>query len=107
MRRREFITLLGGAAAAWPVVAGAQQPSRIPRIGLLIPKQRLEPFQQGLREVGRVEGQNIILEYRPFDRVDGLPALATELVDLKVDVIVAGGRKRYVLPNARHEAFPS
>jgi putative ABC transport system substrate-binding protein len=91
VKRRDFITLLGGAAAAWPLAARAQQPNRIPRIGLLILEQRLEPFRQGLREVGRVEGQNIILEYRPFDRPDGLPALAAELVDLKVDVIVAAG----------------
>jgi putative ABC transport system substrate-binding protein len=91
MKRREFITLFGGTAVAWPLAARAQQAGKIWHIGLLTPEYRREAFRQGLRELGYVEGQNIIVEYRPADRADQLPALAAELVNLKVDVIVAGG----------------
>ena len=93
--RREFITLLGGAAAAWPLPAGAQQPSRVPKIGYLSPVSAssgflaYEMFRQGLRELGYVDGTNIVIEYRFADgQFDRLPALAAELVQLKVDVIV-------------------
>jgi ABC-type uncharacterized transport system substrate-binding protein len=96
MRRREFLTLIGGAAAM-PLAARAQQPGRVPRIGYLSPVDRRagfvardDAFQQGLRELGYVDGANIIIEYRFAEgRFDRLPALATELVQLKVDVIVA------------------
>jgi putative ABC transport system substrate-binding protein len=93
MQRREFITLLGGAAAAWPLAAHAQQP-RVPRVGFLFygaPELSLEvdAFRQGLREVGYIEGQNIIVEYR-FARgqIGKLHELAAELVGLNVEVIV-------------------
>ena len=97
MRRREFITLLGGAAAAWPLAAHAQQPAKVPRIGYLSPGSasagllsRDEAFRQGLRDLGYVEGRNIVIEDRfaeaKFDRLAGL---AAELVRLEVDVIVA------------------
>ncbi len=94
MKRREFITLLGGATATWPLAARGQQPARVPRIGFLFygaPELSLEidAFRQGLRELGYIEGQNIFVEYR-FARgqVEKLPELAAELVRLKAEVIV-------------------
>jgi putative ABC transport system substrate-binding protein len=93
MRRRDFITLIGGAAA-WPLAARAQQ-SRIARIGALyIGLADAESFKkelrEGLRELGYVEGQNVAFEFRSAEgRLDRLPELAAELVRLKVDVIVA------------------
>jgi putative ABC transport system substrate-binding protein len=94
MQRREFITLLGGAAAAWPLAAQAQT-SKVARIGALyIGLADAESFkkelQDGLREVGYVEGQSIAFEFRSAEgKLDRLPELAAELVRLKVDVIVA------------------
>jgi putative tryptophan/tyrosine transport system substrate-binding protein len=94
MKRRDFITLLGGTAAAWPLAARAQQASKVPRVGFLFygaPELALEieAFRKGLRELGYSEGQNIIVEYR-FARgqVGKLPELAAELVRLNVEVIV-------------------
>src|SRR5882724_3519903 len=93
MKRREFISLLGGAAA-WPLVARAQQ-SRVARIGALYigladAESFKKEFQDGMRELGYVEGQNIAFEFRSAEgRLDRLPELAAELVRLKVDVIVA------------------
>jgi putative ABC transport system substrate-binding protein len=94
MRRRNFITLLGGAVA-WPVVTGAQQTGKVYRVGFLwdnpaVWPHALEAFHRGLRDLGWTEGQNIAVEYRWAEgRFDRLPALAEELVGLKVDVIVA------------------
>ena len=94
MQRREFITLLGGAAAAWPLAARSQ-PSKVVRIGALyIGLADAELFKKelrdGLRELGYVEGQNIAFEFRSAEgKLDRLPELAFELVRLKVDVIVA------------------
>jgi putative tryptophan/tyrosine transport system substrate-binding protein len=97
MRRRDLITLLGGAAA-WPLVARAQQPAKIPRIGYLSPAfanthvTRVEAFRGGLSDLGYLEGRNIVIEYRWAEgRYDWLPELAAELVHLKVDVIVTFG----------------
>ena len=95
MRRREFITLLGGAAAAWPLAgARAQQSVKLPRIGILWPNPLaasghfVDAFRQGLRELGYVEGQNIVIEFRSADgKIERLPDLAAELVNLPVDVI--------------------
>ena len=93
MRRRQFITLLGGAAA-WPLAAQAQQAAKVFRIGFLFygssgPSPELNAFRQGLREFGYIEGQNIAVEYRfASGQVERLPDLATELVRLKPDVIV-------------------
>ena len=95
MRRREFITLLGGAAA-WPLAARAQPTSSHPLIGVLSPLSsasaaHLEAFRAGLRELGYVEGRNITIELRFAEGViERLPELAAELVALKPAVIVAG-----------------
>ena len=95
MRRRKFITLLGGAAAAWPLAARAQQPGKLPRIGFLgfglasADADRIEALRTGLRELGYVEGQNIVIEFRWTERIDQLPELAAELVRMNVDLIFA------------------
>jgi putative tryptophan/tyrosine transport system substrate-binding protein len=92
MRRREFITFLGGLMASWPSVARAQQPAAGKwRIGLLAQKSRQGPFRQGLRELGYVEGNNLIIDVHTNDRMDRLAAFAAELVGLKPDAIVAAG----------------
>jgi ABC-type uncharacterized transport system substrate-binding protein len=92
--RRQFITLLGGAAAAWPLAAGAQQTGNLPRIGILWPNPLtasghfVDAFRQGLRELGYVEGQNVTIEFRSAEgKMERLPDLAAELVRLPVDVI--------------------
>jgi putative ABC transport system substrate-binding protein len=92
MKRREFITLIGGAAAAWPVVAKGQQPERMRRIGVLLVggPESMGPFREALRDLGYVEGKNIQIEIRSAENNDTrLPELAAELVRRQVDVIVA------------------
>jgi putative tryptophan/tyrosine transport system substrate-binding protein len=98
VRRRKFITLLGGAAVAWPLVARSQQAGSISKIGVLWPgaslpaSPRMESFRQGLRLLGYVEGQNVAIELRYAEGgLQQLPDLASELVRLKVDVIIAFG----------------
>ena len=95
MRRRDFMTLVVGASAgAWPSAADAQQAAKIARLGYLASnlgnQGPLEAFRQGLRDLGYVEGRNLVIEYRDAQgKLEPLPALAAELVALKVDVIVA------------------
>jgi putative ABC transport system substrate-binding protein len=93
MRRREFITLAGGAAA-WPLAARAQQPVRLPRVGVLVsalpPHPFADAFRSGLHTLGYSEGRNIALEFRyTGGRKDRAEQLAAELVRLDVDIIVA------------------
>jgi putative tryptophan/tyrosine transport system substrate-binding protein len=98
VRRREFITLLGGAAAAWPLAASAQQAGKLPTIGLWGPttpsidSQRVAAFVQRLRELGWIEGRTVKIEYRwAGGRNERAAEIAAEFVRLKVDVIVTQG----------------
>jgi putative tryptophan/tyrosine transport system substrate-binding protein len=99
MQRRKFITLLGGVAAALPIAARAQQPAgKVYRIGILEPTSQalngdyFDAFRQGLREFEYIEGQNLVIEYRSaYGHNERFPNLATELVRLNVDLIVARG----------------
>src|SRR6476469_1203114 len=97
MRRREFVSLLGGTALAWPLVARAQQPA-MPVIGFLDTRSpdgmtdRLRAFREGLKDSGYVERENVAIEYRwAENQLDRLPALAAELVRRQVAVIVTTG----------------
>jgi putative tryptophan/tyrosine transport system substrate-binding protein len=100
MKRREFISLLGGAMVAWPLAARAQQTSKVPRIGFLDPLSRSSPidmgfveaFRSGLHDLGYVEGKNIIIEYRWSEgKYDRLPGVIAELIHLGVDMLVTYG----------------
>jgi putative tryptophan/tyrosine transport system substrate-binding protein len=92
MKRREFITLLGGAAVAWPLAARAQQPTKIPVIGIIDDAPMWDHFRRGLHELGNIEGRDIAIEYRSADgQPDRLSAAAKELASLSVDVIATSG----------------
>ena len=97
LQRREFMALLGGAAASWPLAARAQ-PRKVPRIGVLLPGTaasfalRTKALLEGLRDLGYVDGQTIAIEWRwGQDRVEGLVELAADLAGRNVDVLVTGG----------------
>ncbi len=97
MERRTFMAMLTGGIVVAPLAAKAQQAAKVPRIGFLTANlaaspHLLEAFRQGLRDLGYVEGRNVVIEYRDAEgKLERLPALAAELVALKVDVILAGG----------------
>ena len=91
-KRREFITLLGGTAAAWPLAGRAQQPGKIPRIGIIDDAPRWNAFRHGLRDLGYLEGQNIAFDYAYADGVpERLAEAAAALVRRPVDVIATFG----------------
>ena len=98
MRRREFLSVLGGGAAAWPLAARAQRPGKVPRIGYLVSgslqsaehRPTIDAFRQGLRQLGYVEGQSIVIEFREaHGRIEKFSTLAAELVREGVDLILA------------------
>jgi ABC-type uncharacterized transport system substrate-binding protein len=112
MRRREFITLLGRAAAAWPLAARAQQ-AAMPAIGYLnngspesdVP--RLTGLRRGLNQTGYIEGRNLVIEYRwAGNQADRLPALAADLVQLRVAVIVSAGMVSTLAAKAATTSIP-
>src|SRR6187455_1965669 len=109
MRRREFLGALGSTAMPWPLTAHAQQASKVPRVGVLSPGnpppgdpfRQAERFEAGLRELGWQVGKNILIEYRYAEgRLDRLPGMATELVGLPVDAIIARGQTIAAARNA-------
>ncbi len=113
MNRRRFLRTLGASLLAAPLAADAQQAGNVPRIGFLSltsPSDRpllFDAFRQGLRELGWVEGQNIVIAYRYAEgRVDRLPGLAAELVRIKVDVIVSWGTQGVTAARNATETIP-
>ena len=113
MRRREFITLLGGAAAAWPVSTRAQQVGKLPTIGLLgattslVESQRVAAFVQRLRELGWIEGRTVAIEVRWAEgRNERFIEIAAEFVRLKVDVIVTQGSATVIAAKQTTSVIP-
>src|SRR5262249_1157724 len=113
MTRRDFITLLGGAAAAWPLTARAQQPAKVPRVGILSPAASetaatLTAFREGIRDLGYIDGQTIALDFRLSKGImDALPALAAELVRIPVNVIVTDSTSATLDAFAATRTIPS
>ena len=114
MSKKIFVFALGAVFLALSFPSGAQQPTKIPRIACLTASSlsaqsaRIEAFRQGLRELGYVEGKNIVIEWRSAEgKLDRLPALAAELVRLKVDVIVTTVRQQPAPPRKQVLRFRS
>jgi putative tryptophan/tyrosine transport system substrate-binding protein len=114
IKRREFITLIGGAVVGWPVAARAQQAGPLRRIGFLfgaIPPDHFgsgRGFTQGMGELGYLEGKDFVVEWRSAEgRYERLPDLAAELVRMNVDVIVTGSSPAVRPASRRPLRFPS
>src|SRR6516162_2562997 len=106
MRRRAFISLLGGAAA-WPLAARAQQQGKIPRIGIIDDAPMWNAFREGLRDLGYLEGRNIAFEYRTADGVpERLAEAATDLVRRPVDIIATYGTPSSIAAKAATTTIP-
>jgi putative ABC transport system substrate-binding protein len=113
MRRREFITLFGGAAVAWPLVARSQQPTKVWHIGMLdtVPRAlntaNFDAFRKGLDRLGYVEGQNLRIDYRSADgEIKRFAVFAAELVNAKVDLIVTRGTPAVMTAKAATATIP-
>ena len=115
MRRREFITLLGGAAAAWPLVARAQQPTRPRRLGVLmnfaetdpVTQRYLAPLKRGLASAGWIEGQNLIVDYRwSVTDAERAKTHAAALLQLEPDVILSSGSVSMAALHAINKTTP-
>jgi putative ABC transport system substrate-binding protein len=112
VRRRAFITMLGGAAVAWPMAARAQQPGKVWRIGYVragTPNNDpyREEFVRGMRDLGYFEGRNIAFEFRHYaDDAESIPALISDLLRAKVDIIVAGGTAAIRAAQAATQSIP-
>ena len=113
MKRRAFITLLGGAAATWPLVARGQQTAKLPTIGIMVPStpliesQRVAAFLQRLRQLGWIENRNVAIEYRWAEgRSERFVEIATEFVQLKVDLIVASTTPAVIAAKQATAAIP-
>src|SRR5215831_10533283 len=113
LRRREFITMLGGAAAAWPLAARAQQPGKPPTIAFLgsttplVESQRVASFVQRLRELGWIDGSNVAIEYRWGEgRNERFVEIAAEFVRLQVDVIVTSGTSQVLAAKQATSVIP-
>ncbi|TMJ82086.1 MAG: hypothetical protein E6G78_18925 [Alphaproteobacteria bacterium] len=109
MNRRDFITLLGGAAAAWPAAVTAQAPGHLWKIGVLAnePWPPLEGLRDGLRDLGYVEGKTHLFVYRfAQGNAERFPALASELVSLPVDLIVAWGTPASLAAHRATDTIP-
>src|SRR5262245_48478842 len=115
MRRREFITLLGGAAAAWPLAARAQQDGRLRRVGVLIAGGEHDPgswatrtaLQEALAKLGWIEGRNLQIDVRFGEsELDRIRRYAVELVSLAPDVIVTGGNSTTIAMQQTDKTIP-
>jgi putative ABC transport system substrate-binding protein len=113
MKRREFVTLLGGTVIAWPLTTRAQQPTKVPTIGFLGPntasldRDRLGAFVQRLHELGWIEGRTVAIEYRWAEgRYEHLAGIAAELVQRKIDVIVTSGTPQVLAAKQATSVIP-